>query len=163
MTTITIFLPRKALEVLRKKAEEEERPPEEVASEAVLAQLNADDPATRAELHWELCEKYLREAKELLAKGDFMQASEKAWGAAAQAVKAVAAREGRVLRSHRELHGFLMELRMRTGDEELRRLWHAANELHRNFYEAWLPSEMVAEAVSDVEELVSKLRHIASS
>jgi hypothetical protein len=42
----------------------------------------------------ELPERYLGEAEELLARGDYVQASEKAWGAAAQIVKAVAAREG---------------------------------------------------------------------
>ena len=160
MTTITVFLPKKALEALRKRAEEEGRPLEEVASEAVLAQLNADDPATRAELHWELCEKYLREAKEFLAKGDFVQASEKAWGAAAQAVKAVAAREGRVLRSHRELHLFVASLVGRLGDEELRRLWSAAGELHRNFYEAWLPPALVKGYVKDVDTFTAKLREV---
>jgi hypothetical protein len=42
----------------------------------------------------------MREAEEFLAKKDHVQASEKAWGAASQMVKAVAAREGKELRSH---------------------------------------------------------------
>ncbi len=128
MTTITVFLPKKALEALRKRAEEEGRPPEEVASEA----------------------------KELLARGDFVQASEKARGAAAQAVKAVAARKGRVLRSHR----FVTSLVERLGDEELRRLWSAAGELHRNFYEAWLPLALVKGYVEDVDTFTVRLREV---
>jgi len=121
-------LPKKALEALRKRAEEEGRPPEEVASEA----------------------------KELLARGDFVQASEKARGAAAQAVKAVAARKGRVLRSHR----FVTSLVERLGDEELRRLWSAAGELHRNFYEAWLPPALVKGYVEDVDTFTVRLREV---
>jgi len=121
-------LPKKAPEALRKRAEEEGRPPEEVASEA----------------------------KELLARGDFVQASEKARGAAAQAVKAVAARKGRVLRSHR----FVTSLVERLGDEELRRLWSAAGELHRNFYEAWLPLALVKGYVEDVDTFTVRLREV---
>jgi len=37
------------------------------------------------------------------AKGDYVQASEKAWGAAAQIVKAVAAKAGKELRSRGDL------------------------------------------------------------
>lgn len=50
--------------------------------EALLKQLGVNDPEAKVELHLKLCEKYLREADELLAKGDCAQASEKAWGAA---------------------------------------------------------------------------------
>ena len=161
MATITITLPKRALEELRRRAEAEGKALEELVGETLLAQLHMDDPMARAELHWELCEKYLREARALLEEGDYIQASEKAWAAASQAVKAVAAGRGLELRSHRDLHGFIMRLREETGDEELRRLWHAANELHRNFYEAWLPPEMVIEAVGDAERLVEKLRALA--
>jgi hypothetical protein len=41
------------------------------------------DPLERAEFHRGLAEKFLREAEELLTRGDYVQASEKAWGAAA--------------------------------------------------------------------------------
>lgn len=40
-----------------------------------------------AEVHLELCEKYLRKAEEFLQKGDGVQASEKGWEAAAQVLK----------------------------------------------------------------------------
>ena len=51
----------------------------------------------------------------MLARGDYVQASGKAWGAAAQMVKAVAAREGRELRSHAELWGYMDKLAERAG------------------------------------------------
>ena len=62
------------------------------------------DPDELVEIHLKLSEKYMKEAEDLLAKGDHAQASEKAWGAAAQIVKALAAREGKEIRSHRELN-----------------------------------------------------------
>jgi len=36
-------------------------------------------PKTRAEVHLKLCERLLRESEELLAKKDYVQASEKFW------------------------------------------------------------------------------------
>jgi len=53
------------------------------------------DPPKRAEFH--LAKRLLKEAEELLARGDYVQASEKAWGAAAQIVKA--AKKGKELKS----------------------------------------------------------------
>lgn len=41
-----------------------------------------------------LGEKYLKEGEEFLAKGDVIQASEKFWGAMAEAIKAVAESRG---------------------------------------------------------------------
>jgi hypothetical protein len=55
----------------------------------------------------------------------------KSWGAAAQIVKAVAAREGRELRSQAELWGCVDESAERIGDVMLRCLWRTANALHR--------------------------------
>ena len=40
------------------------------------------DPESRIEIHLSLSDKYLREAEDLIKKGDYVQASEKAWDAA---------------------------------------------------------------------------------
>jgi hypothetical protein len=84
---------------------------DEVAVELLERALGASlDPPERAEFHRSLAEKFLREAEELLARGDYLQASEKAWGAAAQIVKAVAAKAGKELRSHGDLWRFVSEI-----------------------------------------------------
>jgi len=49
-------------------------------SEPVFSHYGVDDPKIRAEAHLKLCEKYLKEGEELLAKKDYVQASEKFWG-----------------------------------------------------------------------------------
>jgi len=110
-----------------------------------------------AEVHHRLARKYIREADELLAQGDYIQASEKGWGAAAQSIKAVALKRGLELRSHGELHKFVAKLAAETGEEELRRLWQSAGMLHQNFYENWLPKEMVAGNIEDVKKLMQRL------
>jgi hypothetical protein len=47
--------------------------------------------------------KYLRDAENLIRKGDYAQASEKLWGAAADIVKAVGAKRGVDLGTHASL------------------------------------------------------------
>ena len=158
---ITIALPRRVLEALERVSAAEGRTVEELVGEAVLERLGVADPEARAELHLKLCERYIREAEELLAKKDYVQASGKAWGAAAQVVKAVAAREGRVLGSHAALWEYVDELAERLGDVELRRLWRTANALHQNFYENWMPPREVELSVRDVKTLLEKLRSVA--
>lgn len=150
-----VTLPKGVEDVVRREAERRGVSGEELVAEA-LAEYLGLDPDRRAEVYLSLCDKYLREAEELLRKGDYVQASEKAWGAASQAVKALAAKEGRVLRSHGELHKFVTEL----GDREARTLWASAIALHQNFYENWLPPEMVKEYISNVKKLVKKLKAI---
>jgi hypothetical protein len=45
----------------------------------------------------------------------------------------------------------------------VKRLWHAANVLHRNFYESWMTPKSVAAALEDVKLLVGKLRKLLQS
>lgn len=158
MVTITIVLPDKALEDLEKRAESEGGSLEELVSEAVLRELNIKDPQTKAELHLKLCEKYMREAEEFLAKRDFAQASEKAWGASSQMVKALAAKEGEELRSHASLWEYVDRLAEKLDDVELRHLWRTANALHQNFYENWMPPREVELSVRDIKIFIEKLR-----
>jgi uncharacterized protein (UPF0332 family) len=80
------------------------------------------DPDDRVEFHLRLSEKFLSEAEEFLRKGDYLQASEKGWGAAAQIVKALAVKEGRELRSHKDLWSYVNELAKKLQDIEIRHL-----------------------------------------
>jgi HEPN domain-containing protein len=144
---------------LKEEAERRGAAVDEVAVELLEAALGASlDPPERAEFHRGLAEKFLREAEELLARGDYVQASEKAWGAAAQIVKAVAAKKGKELKSHGDLWRFVLEV---AGEnDELRRLWHVANTLHQNFYEGWIPPEGVRRAVDDVKRFVRMMKEL---
>ncbi len=158
MVAITVVLPDKALEALEERSESEGKAVEELISEAIFKQLNISDPEARVELHLKLCEKYMREAEDFLTKKDYVQASEKAWGAASQIVKAVAAKEGKELRSHATLWEYMDRLAEKLEDTELRHLWRTANVLHQNFYENWMPSREVELSVKDTKNLLEKLR-----
>jgi len=158
VVAITVVLPDKALEALEERSESEGKAVEELISEAIFKQLNISDPEARVELHLKLCEKYMREAEDFLTKKDYVQASEKAWGAASQIVKAVAAKEGKELRSHATLWEYMDRLAEKLEDTELRHLWRTANVLHQNFYENWMPSREVELSVKDTKNLLEKLR-----
>lgn len=66
---VTIILPKKLDEKLRKKAEETGYLPEELAIELLHKDLNQElDPEDLVEHYQALSEKYLAEAKEFLGK-----------------------------------------------------------------------------------------------
>jgi uncharacterized protein (UPF0332 family) len=112
---------------------------------------------TKAEKYATLNHKYLKEADALIEKNDYVQASEKFWGAASTIVKSVAAKKGVNIRSHEGLNRFVAKLKGELNDPELMRLFAAAGALHQNFYENWLPSEMVVDYGEAVKQLVKKL------
>ena len=103
---------------------------------------------------------FLVKARQEFNQGDLVQASEKGWGAAAMMVKAIAAQRGLEHENHRHLFPVVRGLVRQTGDRELRRLFAVANDLHRNFYENWLPVEDVAEGLDDVGEFVEKVERL---
>ena len=94
-----------------------------------------------------------QEAQTALQEDNAIQASEKLWGAAAQAVKAVAEARGWPHGSHRELYNVIARLRQETDHSRLAELFAIANALHQNFYEWWMPLELVREYAIRVEEL----------
>lgn len=102
----------------------------------------------------------LAQASEELAKGDLRQASEKGWGAAAQMVKAVAERRSWEHTGHALLYQVVRRLVEETGDNQLGTFFHVAGNLHSNFYEDWLPQEMVQSALDSVMEMVDRLEQL---
>jgi len=112
---------------------------------------------TKAEKYATLNHKYLKEADVLMEKGDYVQASEKFWGAAATIVKRVAAKKGTNIRSHEGLYRFVDRLSGELEDRELPRLFATASLLHQNFYEDWLPPRMVVNFGEAIKQLVEKL------
>ncbi|RLE48622.1 MAG: hypothetical protein DRJ31_06815 [Candidatus Methanomethylicota archaeon] len=155
-----IVLPKSIFERFKRLAEAEGIQVEELIVERLVRDL---DPKTRVEAYWEMCETYLKQAKEEMVKGDLKQASEKIWGSAALAVKAVAyAKEGRRLTSHRELWEYVNKLIKETDDEELGNLWRTALSMHISFYEGWAPREEVERALKNITNFLEKLKKFKS-
>ncbi len=75
-----VMLSEKLYRVLEAEAGKMGVSVEELIIDILSRALNTPlDPRDRAEFHLRLCEKYLRESEELLARGDYAQASGKAW------------------------------------------------------------------------------------
>jgi len=104
---------------------------------------------------------HIETAADFLARDDLLQASEKGWGAAAQAVKAVAESRGWEHNGHRQLHQTVARLVAETGRTELRDAFGLANTLHANFYDGFLPAETISGYLERVERLVEQLRPLA--
>ncbi len=108
----------------------------------------------------ELSLRLLRQAQEEFDKGDRLQASEKAWGAAAHAMKAAAARRGWNHTRHGHLFAVAGQLSDDTGEPELRTLFNVASSMHQNFYEDWQPDGSVRDGIDKVRRLVELMEDL---
>jgi len=158
---LELILPRRIEKKLREECEKTGVSIEELALEALYKGLDEKvDPSDRAEVYMKLSGKYLKDANDLLAKGDCVQASEKLWGSAALMVKAVAASRGTTILSHGELFSFVKKLGEEINEPELRRLFSVASTLHQNFYENWLHEDVIKEYSEDIKQLITELEKL---
>ena len=97
------------------------------------------------------------QAKVELETGDLIQASEKFWGSAAQALKSVAERRGWKHNSHAHFYNIMAELERDDKSSELRRNFDSAAQLHTNFYENWLDEDQIRRRAEDVRHFVEQL------
>ena len=95
-----------------------------------------------------------------LEAGDLRQASEKFWGAAAQAMKAVATRRGWEHKTHAHAYQVVNNLTRLTGDRQIREWFNHADALHTNFYEDWMDAADIRSYADDVSQLISRLEEV---
>ena len=99
-------------------------------------------------------------ARGYLREGDLRQASEKGWGAAAQMVKAVAEnwKDADVVHGrHQDLRALVAGLATADREPDLDIAFHAAQDLHENFYENNLPQYIVDLDLRQVNEFITKM------
>ncbi|MYB22842.1 MAG: hypothetical protein F4066_06330 [Chloroflexi bacterium] len=99
----------------------------------------------------------LEQALTELAAGEVRQASEKGWGSAALAIKALCERRGWNHGRHRDLFVTVDRLVDETGDQEIDTLFASANMLHVNFYENHEGAAKVAQRLERVQLFIDKL------
>ena len=129
----------------------------------LLSRLLGLDPRGEARAHLELAYRFLKGGEEFLGRGDAVEASEKLYKAAEEAVNASAL----ILGLERVLEGVEARRRWTVTDleravrglsqrvPEARRWWGAANYLHLwGFHEAMLDAESVGARLGDVRKLV---------
>ena len=100
------------------------------------------------------------EAESYLRRRNNIQASEKGWGATAQALKAIAEERG----WNHNSHGLIVDIAQQVADERERSdlvgLFGTAQALHVNFYENWLSSDTIGIYLNDVKRLLPELERI---
>lgn len=88
------------------------------------------------------------------------QASEKLWGACAEIIKAVAAKRGVELGTHRSFGDFVVKLYKEHPEWGLMNTFREVNALHTDFYEDWLPAEVVEDAAETVKAFIARLKGV---
>ena len=94
----------------------------------------------------------------MLAEGDYVQASEKFWGAVATMVKVVAETQGWRHHGHADLGRAVRNVAIATGDEEIPPLFRSAEQLHANFYENFLEPSAVTLSSQGIFKVLEKLQ-----
>ena len=112
---------------------------------------------TTAERYQTVSATLFDQAQTELDAGDLIQASEKFWGAAAQALKAIAQQRGWEHDSHAHFYRIVRDIVDETGDKEIATLFNAANALHVNFYEHWMKKDEIMPLADQVSQLVERL------
>ena len=112
---------------------------------------------TSAITHREASHRLLGQSRAGLEAGDLQQASEKAWGAAAQIIKAAAEQRGWSHDQHRYLWIAAQDLAKEADDQEIHDFFVIANGLHVNFYENTFDASRVALNIGRVEQFVDKV------
>ncbi len=105
---------------------------------------------------------YMERAEGYLRQEDFLQASEKSWGAAACALKSIAQQRGWGHQSHSLLYDVSGQIADEQGRPELRNLFAVAKSMHQNFYENWMPEDEVAHGVGRVKAYLTELESMSA-
>ncbi len=116
--------------------------------------------SARATRYASLSHHLVDEAQFELDSGDLLQASEKAWGAAAHAIKSVAQARGWNHRRHNLLRDIVNQLVLEWDRPVLRHMFNSASIAHQNFYEHELDAEDVQSSIDDARTLVAELSAI---
>ena len=119
----------------------------------------------------ELSNRYFQMSQFLIRQGqeeldeaeDYPQSSEKAWGAVAEALKAVAVGRNWNHHSHGTLRDVSTQLHLEFGRPRISYLFDSAEALHTNFYENRLDREQVQLRIDGCRELLDELERIRTS
>ena len=110
-----------------------------------------------SERYAELSRHFIEKADEYLLAGDAVQASEKGWGAVAEAFKSIAEERGWRHQGHRLLNDVAFQLSEEWTRPDVRTLFNAAKDLHINFYEDSRGLDDIAASIGDVKTLLGEL------
>ena len=119
--------------------------------------------AMTTEEHARTAREFLAAAEREFADGDDLQASEKLWGAASHAVKAIAIQRHWPHGTHRAIVEAVKSLAEEQGDETLRWQFGLAEKFHANFYTGFMEDFTIAYDRTVVDRFVRRALSIAEA
>ena len=114
-------------------------------------------PDEESERHALISRDFLVKAREELERGDLLQASEKAWGAAAHAIKAVAEKRRWFSEADWKLRRIANIVATEQQDNSIVNCYLATRNAHFNFYHHHYDAMDVGFAIAAAVELVTKM------
>ena len=99
----------------------------------------------------------LSHAREMLARGDRLQASEKIWGAVAHGIKALADERGWPYLLHQDAGVIASYIAQQVGNHDIETYFAAVENLHRNFYEDVWGLDVISRRLGVAEQLLALL------
>ena len=113
--------------------------------------------SSESERYADLSRHFIEKADEYLLAGDAVQASEKGWGAVAEAFKSIAEERGWYHQGHRLLNDVAFQLSQEWNRPDLKVLYDAMEKLHINFYEDSMELDDIALSVENGKRLLREL------
>lgn len=114
-------------------------------------------PEEESERHALVSRDFVVKAREELEKGELLQASEKAWGAAAHAIKAVAEKRRWFSEADWKLRRSASVIADEIGDNSLMGYYLFVRDAHYNYYHHLYNTREVEQAINAAETLVGML------
>ena len=112
---------------------------------------------SESERYADLSRHFIEKADEYLLAGDSVQASEKGWGAVAEAFKSIAEERGWHHHGHRLLNDVAFQLSAEWNRRDVKQLFDAIEKLHTNFYEDAMELDDISASVDDAKFLLREL------
>ena len=116
-----------------------------------------ESPNTESERYSQLSRHFIEKANEYLLAGDAVQASEKGWGAVAEAFKSIAEERGWYHQGHRLLNDVAFQLTEEWSREDVLSMFDSAEKLHINFYEDVMELDEIAARIGTAKALLGQL------
>ena len=107
-----------------------------------------------------ISQRLLRDAQRELDLGDLIQASEKTWGAAAHAIKALAQKWGWYHQGHYRLNAVVDFIAIDRARHDLVNLYNFSSILHSNYYEHELYGDSLQIAIDATGGFVAEMEKI---
>ena len=116
---------------------------------------------SRAQRYAEQSVTYVLNGGKAFAEKEYEKAGEFLWGGMAEALKAHAAKNGRLLKRHDQIISYARELSKMLKDPDLYDAFRKVQGLHSNFYEADVDAAEVEAIIRDTRPYIGKILQAA--